>query len=316
MMTVITRVVIVLACFCLWFIPFSAHADDGDVVISEVMVNSHCGGTGGACDGSSEIRFEWVEIYNKGTSAVEMSNWQICDSGGCDMFRATINPGEYLIIAYDVENYSGADSSLKLEMEQGGYGTYNGGSTIALDNSIGNNGLANTDDAVYLRNTTGGSNTDSVIDCVSWGSTDTCDPLTYTSGGTGSDDAPASSSSSNNGQSISNIGGTWARSGDATGASGVDRASPYGQNTHADGNPPTTAVTLTALSASNLPSLLSQLGAVATVLGLTALAVVAIRYRREMGSIAHEQAHSAYIANDLFSPQDTSLPTYLHHPQG
>ncbi len=235
-------------------VPGAAFAADSDIVISEVLFNATCLGTADATCGTTgvEDRFEWVEIKNKGTSAVSLNGWQICDLGGtpgCDALpNQTIQPGEYWIIAYNT-------TALQTEFNQ--YSptkSVDGSRTISLNSNIGGNGLRNTSaEGVYLVNA---SSQD--VTCVSFGAANTlCS--TRTTLGSKTD----TSFTTGNGQSITNIEGTWYKHGpsDAT-----QQASPYGRNTNTSG---TTAITLRALTAA---APLTPWAAALPALGLVAAA--------------------------------------------
>lgn len=214
-----------------------ASAGDGDIVISEVAYNATCQGTDDSTCGSSggEKRFEWVEIFNKGSAAVNINGWQICDNNDCDPLPdRDIGPGEYWIVAYNI-------SALQTEFNQ--YSppfTVDASRTIFLTSPIGGGyGLANRDgDRVYLLNAAGDT-----VDCISWAPTagTFCGNRAYVSGGGGFD---SYLNNAKNGQSITNIQGTWYEHGPSD---KPQQASPYQPNT-AVGNSPT-AVTLTAFTA-------------------------------------------------------------------
>lgn len=223
-----------------------AYAADSDIIISEVMFNSYCNnttnGSNTTCEasGSFETQFEWIEIYNKGISAVDIQNWQICDSpttSNCDTITSSslsIGPGEYWIIT----NFT---SGFQSELTGGNYGTYDSGRTVFLGtsgapNPIGNNGLGNSSDAVYLLN-----GFSQATDCISWASPalTRCAGLTYVPSGSGFDSTLASEGL---GQSITNIQGTW----NYHQVNGNGFASPYGTNAFTN---ETTAITLRTLAA-------------------------------------------------------------------
>lgn len=220
-----------------------AYTAESDIVISEVMFNSYCNNTANAtnttCEasGSFETQFEWVEIYNKGVSAVDIQNWQICDSpatGNCDTITTSslsIGPGEYWIIT----NFT---TGFQSELTGGGYGTYDASRTLVLGtsvtpNSIGSNGLGNSSDAVYLLNASS-----QATDCISWASPalTRCAGLTYVSNGTGFDSTLASEGF---GQSITNVQGAWNYH--------ISNGSPYEENAFQD--EVTNALTLRTLTA-------------------------------------------------------------------
>lgn len=215
-----------------------AYAGDGDIVISELGYNATCLGTDPATCGSTgttENRFEWVEIYNQGSASVNLNSWQLCDNNGCDSLPdVDIGAGEYWVIAYN-------ETALQTEFNQ--YSPQfkvDSGKTIQLNSQIGGSyGLANGGDLVYLLNASG-----TTVDCISWDSpaTTECADKTYIAGANGFD---STLTGSENGQSITNIQGQWYYHGPSDAA---QQASPYQSNTAVGGSP--TAITLSTFTAS------------------------------------------------------------------
>lgn len=68
----------------------------GDVVINEFLVDP---------DAS-----QWVELYNKGTAAIDISGWFIDDNGGTQKFTipagTSINPGEFKVFESGLFNFN------------------------------------------------------------------------------------------------------------------------------------------------------------------------------------------------------------------
>lgn len=69
---------------------FAISPASASIVISEIMYNPNQG---------SDTDLEWIEIYNNGISAVDLSSWKVDDSNFDDV---TINPGEYIVIAREL----------------------------------------------------------------------------------------------------------------------------------------------------------------------------------------------------------------------
>ncbi len=127
--------------------------------------------------------------------------------------------------------------------------------TIYLNSAIGNNGLTNNGDAVYLLNGggyCGGGSDACTVDCISWDSANTCASLiaagtrSYLPNADGYDDT-ALTSNEQQGQSVVNIQGTWYQSGPGTNQ--PNQASPYQYNIAEGGSP--TALTLQTFTARN-----------------------------------------------------------------
>ena len=97
---------------------------------------------------------EWIEIYNPTTNAVDLTGWSIRDTapGAIDALpAATINPGEFIVIAADTNAFLAANP------------TYAGQLLEIADGKIGS-GLNNFGDGVLLRNAASAT-----VDAVSYG---------------------------------------------------------------------------------------------------------------------------------------------------
>lgn len=94
------------------------------VVINELMYNADATNTGG----------DWLELYNTGASAVDMSGWSFTE--GLTLVFApgtTLNAGEYLIVASDAAAFNAFYSSCACVVVQVASGMLsNGGESIAL----------------------------------------------------------------------------------------------------------------------------------------------------------------------------------------
>ncbi|MBK8931507.1 MAG: lamin tail domain-containing protein [Chloroflexi bacterium] len=278
-----TLFVIIAGLLVASFLNFNAYASDFDIVISEVMFNPACeaiNSTSNCGTGTTEVQFEWVEIFNKGATTIDLTGWAICDKAGtgCDSLSGSISPGEYQLIAYN---------STYLAQELANY-TSAGGSNIFIANSIGSNGLSNSADAVFLltgQSTCGsGNNLPCVSDCVSWDGTSTCATIVddvvraYLSGADGASNTSLNSAA--DGQSIVNVQGTWYQSGPVSNA--VNQASPYSSNVAEGGSP--TAVSLqsfTSANSQNTPLIL--LGMILVIL----LGSTAVLHRRQYRFSSH-----------------------------
>jgi hypothetical protein len=253
-------------------------ATDVDVILSEVMFNTACGayGASGVCsDGADETQFEWIEIYNAGTTGVDLSGWHVCDeTQACSALSGTIPAGEYWVIAHnnDAPNYD-------LQSEFDHYtATVDAAKTIFLNGPIAGDGLVDGD-AVYLKtagSTCGpGSSLPCVSDCVSWDTVNTCAnlvddvALAYLPGADGFD-STALTSGEGEGQSIVNIQGTWYQAGPLSGQD--NQASPYAGNV-AEGGTPTAILFSSLRSGAGGPVLVVAVGG-------AMVAALALRRRR------------------------------------
>lgn len=112
----------------------------GDIVINEVMYDPQSQPDG---DG------EWIELYNRGDSAIDVGGWSIEDARSVDVLPSLVVPArEYAIVAAS-------------DAFRGSYPAYAG--AIAFAGRLGN-GLGNEGDRVALVGADG-----ILVDAVSWG---------------------------------------------------------------------------------------------------------------------------------------------------
>ena len=209
-------------------------AADSDIVISEVMINA-----------TDDTNGEWFEIYNKGAAAEDIDGWSIVDNTFTDTISTNMCPGNSCVVgAGDCWLVARSQSGLQSELDH--YTnpfspTVQTTRTIFINSAIGG-GLNNTADILILREN---SVNQYAVDCVSWGMTTFCSPLTYVSGGGGNDQTNTGSQN----QSITNIQGAWHNH--------QSNASPYDCINTADGGP--TAVRLLKIAVTRrVPALLGM----------------------------------------------------------
>ncbi|MEM8558125.1 MAG: lamin tail domain-containing protein [Bacteroidota bacterium] len=124
--------------FDLTLLDNDAMSGSFDIVINEILAdpNSSSGDnfdTDG--DGTAEDDDEFVELYNNGSSAIDISNWEIYDGAG---FRHTftagtvLNPGDFVVVvdAWD----PGTPPSGIVVASNGFLGLNNGGDSVFLYN--------------------------------------------------------------------------------------------------------------------------------------------------------------------------------------
>ncbi len=117
--------------------------------INEIMANPSC----------SESYCEYIELYNNGTSTVNMTNWKINDSNAEDSFESfngedVLIPGNSFVLIVD------SDSRV--------YSNFNVGNVTwvyVTDTAIGGNGLSNSGEDINLKDENG-----NVIDYFSYSS--------------------------------------------------------------------------------------------------------------------------------------------------
>lgn len=76
---------------------FNGAAAEPDIVVSEINYNSN----------SDYEMGEWIELFNNGVTAVDLSYWQLQDGSGAYTYHfpgaVKLEPGDYLVVAQDVD---------------------------------------------------------------------------------------------------------------------------------------------------------------------------------------------------------------------
>ena len=75
--------------------PRTFLASDGQVVVSEVMYHA----------GSQNPADEWVELYNKGSTPVNLAGWQFSKGINYAFSATTLSAGQYLVLARDIARF-------------------------------------------------------------------------------------------------------------------------------------------------------------------------------------------------------------------
>ncbi|NUM81233.1 lamin tail domain-containing protein, partial [bacterium] len=127
------RFIIFLSALLLW-LPGVQSAPTDSVTITEVMFNPTSGNN------------EFIEIYNYGSQAYNLSQWKIKDNLELDTiknagFGITLNPGQFAII---FENDYDIATGLYKDMIPVG------ALILKIDDALIGNGLGNTSDVIYL----------------------------------------------------------------------------------------------------------------------------------------------------------------------
>ena len=219
--------------FVLEFLATAAFAADSDVVLSEIMINS--------MTDCKQNNGEWIEIYNKGSSPVDLTGWRLEDNSGAKHSRtitSSMCPQDSSCVMPAGETWLIAKSQEDLQAEFDHYTnplspTVQTTRTIFLNAKIGN-GLGNSNDHLILQNSSGVA-----VDCVSWDGSGTCKSQTYVPGGNGVDQ----NKDGDDGESIANI----ATDGHAQWYDHRRNASPYNHINTATND--TTAVVLSGFTA-------------------------------------------------------------------
>ncbi|MEM6785125.1 MAG: lamin tail domain-containing protein [Bacteroidota bacterium] len=108
-----------------------------DVVINEILAdpNSSTNNFDTDGDGTAETNDEFVELYNNGSSAVDISSWEIYDGGSFGhAFTAgtVLNPGDFIVVVGDWD--PGTPPAGVVEASDGSLNFTNGGDSVFLYN--------------------------------------------------------------------------------------------------------------------------------------------------------------------------------------
>jgi hypothetical protein len=122
--------------------PNPTPANEGDIVINEVQYEPPQTG--------AESAFEWVELFNRTSQTVDLTDWRIGDNYETDPIPSlTLSPGSFAVVAARTDFYTNFPS-------------FSGNIVFLNDGSIGN-GLSNTGDRLTLLDPTG-----KIIDALSY----------------------------------------------------------------------------------------------------------------------------------------------------
>jgi hypothetical protein len=84
-----------------------ANTGSSDVVLGlEVVLEYPDGGGGNSEPPFTERDEEWIELYNKSNSAIELNGWRIRGGIDFDFPATTLHPGDYLVVAKDAAELS------------------------------------------------------------------------------------------------------------------------------------------------------------------------------------------------------------------
>ncbi len=129
----------IILCLLLLFL---VKAVSGEIVLTEIMYDPTQG---------SDTDLEWVEIYNNGSSSVNLSLWTIDDKNFEDV---TIKPNEFVVIARELIDGTDVDNESFESFYGNNDGVWNNldGNFIALDGdfSLTDIDKINLSDGVYL----------------------------------------------------------------------------------------------------------------------------------------------------------------------
>src|SRR6185503_18780285 len=85
-----------------WSYQLNPSAAAGDLVINEINASNEHGLLDEDSTPTDPDAQDWIEIYNRGTSAVNLANWGLSDDPdlpGLWTFPArTLGPGQYLVV--------------------------------------------------------------------------------------------------------------------------------------------------------------------------------------------------------------------------
>ena len=122
------RILFVLSCVLLTSLPVLAN----DVVINEIMYHPYH-----TAAQAEDVGQEWVELFNRGTNAVNLAGWRLSKGVQFTFTNSTIPPGGYLVVTANRTNFVAHYPAV----------------TSVVGDWIGR--LSNTDDDIRLLDATG-----------------------------------------------------------------------------------------------------------------------------------------------------------------
>ncbi len=105
-------------------VPDPCSPDPGDIVINEMNYNSNDDFTPG----------NWVELYNNGTTTVDLEDWEFYDPDTSFVIPAGISiaPGEYMVLVEDSVRFGAAFPNVSNYVGSMNFGLSNGGERVLL----------------------------------------------------------------------------------------------------------------------------------------------------------------------------------------
>jgi len=109
----------------------------GPIVINEIMYNTSRGEPGAPGFIAENAAQEWIELYNSGSTPVNLNGWRFNQGVSYAFGDVTINPGAYLVVAANVTAFTTAHPSVTNVV--GGWTGHlsNSGEDMELENQLG-----------------------------------------------------------------------------------------------------------------------------------------------------------------------------------
>ena len=128
----ITRMVQLLLLLALVLYPHPSGAQAGSVCISEIMYHPYH-----ARFSAEQTEREWIELFNGGAEAVNLSGWQLTDGVYFAFPEVVLEPGAHVIVAADLDTFQARHADVRGVV--GGWTDWlsNSGETIELRNASG-----------------------------------------------------------------------------------------------------------------------------------------------------------------------------------
>jgi len=98
-----------------------------DVVVNEIMYNS----------ASAETADEYVELYNKGGTAVDLTGWHLTNGIDYTFPSASLGAGQYLVVAADLARFAQKYPSVSNVVGNWTGHLSNNADTVELQNNLG-----------------------------------------------------------------------------------------------------------------------------------------------------------------------------------
>jgi len=149
--------------------PKSPYINNGDLIVTEILFDPSSDAILGDAngDGTRDSRSdEFIELYNRGASAIDLSGYQILETSGIPVFTfpsgANINPGQFAVVFGNIRP-TGLGANLPADAVY--FSVSEAEDNLGFDNGAGKSNFSQAADAVIIVNP---ANADTVVE-VFWG---------------------------------------------------------------------------------------------------------------------------------------------------
>ena len=135
--------------------PKSPFVNKGDIIVTEILFDPPADSLGDSNgDGIRDSRSdEFIEIYNRGNAAVDISGYQLLETNGIPLFTfpssTSLNPGQFAVVYGNIRS-TGLGTNLSAEAQYFSVSAVD--DNAGFDNGLGKSNLSQAADAVILVN--------------------------------------------------------------------------------------------------------------------------------------------------------------------